>query len=154
MLIAMLVAVLCAAPPLSCAEPPTVLDDLIGTWYGEGELFGQATEFEMTWERALGDRFVRLTYAIRGATRMDAVAHYGSGEASSVRGVWVDSRGEILELTATVGGTTLETIWTSPTERGRTIYEMKGRDQVVVRDYYHDGADWQAFGEALYTRVP
>lgn len=154
MLIALLVSALLTLSPTPLVRITTLPDDLVGNWRGEGELFGHATEFEMSWERVLGDRFWRLTYRIRGATEMDAVAHYRTGVAEGIEGVWVDSRGEILELTSTATDTTLETIWTSSSERGRTTYEVTGADSLTVRDYYHDGTDWQPFGHARYSRVP
>ena len=136
-------------------DPPrsTFFDRVLGEWEGEGELFGRPTRFRMVWEHELGDQFVRLTYAIRGNVSMDAIAHYSLRDPASPEGVWLDSRGEMLELSAKTTDTTLETIWRSTTEQGRTTYEVIGSDSVAVHDYYHDGADWQQFGQAGYRRL-
>lgn len=144
------------APPGETAvfHAPTFFEEIVGEWRGEGQLFGQPAEFEMTWEWELDRRFVRLTYSIRGAADMTAIAHYRLREPEKLDGVWVDTRGEILELSATVTSTVLETIWRSPTEEGRTTYERTGPDSLEVRDYVKDGSEWRLFGEAHYSRVP
>ena len=137
------------APPA-----PAFFDEIVGRWQGEGRLFGAPAEFEMVWQWELDNRFVRLTYSIRGATEMTAIAHYRLSEAEALDGVWVDTRGEILELSATVTARMLETHWRSPSEEGRTTYEVTGTDSFEVRDYVRDGEEWQQFGHASYSRVP
>ncbi len=142
--------------PQAGGEPPptapTFFEEVVGEWHGEGQLFGQAAEFEMIWEWELDQRFVRLTYTIRGATDMKAIAHYRVRDAEPLDGIWVDTRGEILELSATVTDRVLETIWRSPTEEGRTIYRRIGTDSLEVRDYFRDGDEWKLFGHARYAR--
>ena len=128
-------------------------EEIVGEWHGEGLLFGQSAEFEMTWEWELNRRFVRLTYSIQGALEMKAIAHYRMRDAETLDGVWLDTRGEILELTATVTGQVLETIWQSPTELGRTTYEFIGTDSLEVRDYVRDGDEWRPFGYVRYGRA-
>ena len=132
---------------------PTFFEEVVGEWRGEGQLFGQPAEFKMIWEFELDRRFVRLTYSIRGAADMKAIAHYRLREPETLDGVWVDTRGEILELSGSVTSTALETIWLSPTEEGRTTYERTGPDSLEVRDYVEDGDGWRLFGQAGYSRV-
>ncbi len=132
---------------------PPFFEQIVGEWQGEGELFGRPARFEMRWEWELDRKFVRLTYAIRGDVQMDAIAHYRLGDANPLDGVWLDSRGEVLELSATLTNAVLDTQWRSPTERGRTSYQLFGTDSLVVRDSYHDGTDWKPFGQARYARV-
>ncbi len=129
-----------------------IFEHLEGTWEGEGELMGRPASFAMKWERELGGRFMGLSYEIRGETQMEARAHYRVAEQDTVHGVWVDSRGEILELRATVSDSALTTIWQSPTERGRTIYRQTGVASVEVQDFFYTGTDWQLFGAATYAR--
>ncbi len=133
---------------------PTLFEEIVGEWHGEGHLFGRPAEFKMIWEWELDQRFVRLTYSIRGATDMEAIAHYRLCDTEPLVGIWLDTRGEFLELSATVTDAVLETLWRSPTEEGRTTYERTGADSLQVRDYYHDGNDWKLFGQARYSRVP
>jgi hypothetical protein len=128
-------------------------DDVLGTWHGEGELLGAVAEFDMTWEKELNGRFVRLTYAIRAERGMEAIAHYRLGDSESLDGIWVDSRGEILELSATATDSRLTTQWRSPTEMGRTVYEITGPGTLEVQDYYHDGSEYRLFGSASYSRI-
>lgn len=123
-----------------------------GEWEGEGELFGSAADFRMTWKLELGGKFATLAYSIGGPVEMQAVAHYQTGKTTAA-GVWVDSRGQILQLATTVGDRTLETIWRSPTETGRTEYELTSEDSMSVRDYYSDDGDWTRFGQATYSRI-
>ncbi len=85
---------------------------------------------------------------------MDAIAHYRLHDTESLAGIWLDTRGEFLELSATLTDTVLETIWRSPTEKGRTVYQLTGPDSLEVRDYYDDGGDWKLFGQASYSRAP
>ncbi len=145
-------------PPATGGE--TVLDavdffdQIVGKWHGEGQLFGQPAEFEMIWEWELDRNFVRLTYSIQGATEMEAIGHYRIVESEPLDGIWLDTRGEILQLSATLTDAELETIWRSPSEKGRTTYDFTGSDTLEVHDYYHDGTDWKLFGTASYLRVP
>ena len=128
-------------------------DAIVGKWAGHGELFGQPTEFEMSWTVVLGGRFARIDYSILGPRPMEAVGHYRLGGETST-GVWVDTRGEILDLEGSVFGERLETVWRSPTEVGRTVYRLLPDGTLEVSDFYHDGSGWQPFGSATYTRVP
>lgn len=136
------------------AAPPAILEHLVGSWEGEGELFGRPTRFAMTWEWELGGAFLTLRYEIRGETRMDARAYYRirEGEGEALDGIWVDSRKEVVELEAVATDSTLETGWRSPTERGRTVYRRSGADSLEVRDFVHDGTGWRPFGVARYAR--
>lgn len=129
-------------------------DRIVGEWHGEGQLFGQPAEFQMIWAWELDRNFVRLTYSIHGATEMEAIGHYRIVESEPLDGIWLDTRGEFVQLSPTLTGAGLETIWRSPTEKGRTTYEFTAMDSLEVRDYYHDGTDWQLFGTARYLRVP
>ncbi len=135
-------------------EPAAVFfESVLGAWHGEGELLGAAAEFDMKWEKELGGRFVRLTYAIHAERGMEAIAHYRLGDSASLDGIWVDSRGEILELSATATDSKLTTEWRSPTEKGRTVYEIVSPETLEVQDYYHDSSDYRLFGSASYSRI-
>ena len=140
------------ADPFHSARPPVILDDLIGAWDGEGILFGRPTGFVMSWAWELDGRFLGLSYEIRGDTRMSARAHFRIADGNTLQGVWVDSRGEILELEATATDSTFTTSWRSPTERGRTTYHRTGVDTVEVCDFVQDGNSLRLFGSARYAR--
>lgn len=131
---------------------PEFFEAAVGSWEGTGELFGQPTEFTMSWKLDLNDRFATLNYSILGARGLTAIAHYRFGEGETADGVWLDTRGEILQLEATVAATRLTTIWRLPTETGKTAYHLVN-DGIEVSDYYHDGDDWVLFGKATYVRA-
>ncbi|MFQ5530827.1 MAG: hypothetical protein ACE5FP_10845 [Gemmatimonadota bacterium] len=152
MLVTLVAALMSAGPAFDPAHDATgFFQTVAGSWTGEGELFGQEAEFAMDWQFELGRKFATLDYSIRGQRSMDAVAYYRMSESASLEGVWFDSRGEILHLEATVTDSTLTTIWRSPTEKGRTTYQLQG-ESIHVNDYYRDGEDWALFGQARYTR--
>jgi hypothetical protein len=128
------------------------VDHLVGSWEGEGELFGAPTRFAMTWIPELDGRFLGLHYEIRGNVQMQALAHYRISDSDTLQGVWVDSRGEILQLAATATDSTLEALWHAPTERGRTVYRRIGSDSLEVQDFVRGETGWRLFGTARYSR--
>jgi hypothetical protein len=134
------------------SEAPAILDHLAGAWEGEGTLFGRPSTFIMTWAPELGGRFLGLSYEIHGEFRMSARAHYRIADGPTLRGVWLDSRGEILQLEATATDSDLTTVWRSDTERGRTVYRRTGGDSLEVCDYVQAGDGWRLFGTAHHTR--
>lgn len=146
-----------AVPPAaSGADPaskPPVLDALVGRWEGSGELFGSDASFTMSWAPVLGGRFLELRYEIEGAVRMSARAHYRVDGGRELRGVWIDTRGEFLDLDATASDSSLVTTWASPSETGRTVYRVTAPDALEVCDYVRAGDGWRAFGAARYDRA-
>jgi hypothetical protein len=107
----------------------------------------------MSWTPVLDGRFLELEYEIRAAVRLKARADYRVAEGERLRGVWIDSRGEILSLAATATDSTLVTEWTSTTESGRTVYRIDGPATLEVCDFVSDGPGWRLFGVARYTRT-
>ena len=140
--------------PTSMAAPhsatPDVIAALIGSWSGEGELFGQPATFAMTWAWELDGQFVRLTFD-NGA--IEAVAHYRVDGSDRLSGTWFDSRGEVVELRAVATDSTLTTRWIAETEQGRTIYRVVDEATVEVEDAVLTDDGWRPFGRATYRRV-
>ena len=154
-----LVLALLAAPPASAQETP-VIDDMIGAWVGSGTLFGADAAFAMTWEWALGERFVRLTFqnkvegADGGPRVLDAEAFYRPMGAGRFEGTWFDTRGMVLQLIGTAEERTLTTLWGSPeTEEGRTVYRLLEDNRLEVEDWVLSGGQWRQFGHAAYRRA-
>jgi hypothetical protein len=137
---------------LGAVDLVAIFDYLVGAWEGEGLLFGRPATFVMSWAMELEGRFLGLSYEIRGGVSMSARAHYRIAEGETLQGVWVDSRGEILELEATATESRLSTVWRSDTETGRTVYQRTGDDSLEVCDYVQDGDGWRLFGTAQYSR--
>ena len=144
------------------AQGDSCVNRLIGTWNGAGKLFGAEAEFMMSWERALENKFVRLTFENKmkrsdGKTQiLKAQAFYKPEGETQFQGMWFDSRGMILPLKATAGDSALTTSWGSPeTEQGRTVYRIIDGDTVEVNDFVltKDG-QWKHFGHAMYHREP
>lgn len=138
------------------AVPVAVADErhdaFLGTWTGTGTLFGSPSEYMMTWERTLRDRFLRLTFR---NSAIEATAFYQVTDDDTWTGTWHDSRGVTQPLSATWTDSTLEVAWGSPeTEEGRTTYRLVDEHTIEVQDVVLRGEKWMIFGEARYTRSP
>jgi len=126
-------------------------DAFLGTWTGTGTLFGSPSDYTMTWERTLRDRFLRLSFR---NSAIEATAFYRVADDPTWTGTWHDSRGVTQPLSATWSDSTLEVAWGSPeTEQGRTTYRLVGPDAIDVRDEVLRGEAWSVFGEARYARA-
>lgn len=136
----------------SGASAPAVLDALVGEWRGAGALFGSDTRFLMRWEPSLDGRFLELRYEIEGPVSMESRAFYLLGAGDELRGTWVDTRGEFLDLAAMATDSSLATEWTSSSETGRTVYRLVGPDAIEVCDFVRDDHSWRPFGSARYAR--
>jgi hypothetical protein len=142
------------------AQEPSVIHQFLGTWQGEGTLFGADARFSMKWEWVLEQKFVRLTFQNEisnpdDASRiLKAQAFYKQLEAGELEGTWFDSRGMVLPLRARAEQATLTTHWgTEATEQGRTVYRLRNENQVEVEDSVLKDGQWHLFGQATYRRV-
>lgn len=145
------------------ATAANVLDRLPGTWEGKGELFGKPALFRMEWSRALGDRFLRLEFSSAFAPRapeadpipvLSATAFYRPG-APETSGTWLDSRGMVLPLAASVSESTLVVRWGAEgdAEQGRTAYAWTGPGTCRVTDEVLKDGKYEVFATADYWRV-
>lgn len=138
-------------------DGPDVLSALEGRWSGDGTLMGRSARFEMTWTRVLNGRFLRLEFRNAFAdvdpvqTVLEADAYYRLGGAE-LTGSWMDTRGVILSLRATVGDSELVTDWTG-SESGRTTYRVIDSNTVEVVDLVRSGDEWREFAVARYQRT-
>lgn len=137
-----------------------LFEQFLGSWSGNGQLFGAEARFEMTWERVLEDKFVRLTFRNSfkdsgGRERsLKAQAFYKATSEGRFRGTWFDSRTMILPLNSTFEGSVLTTLWGAPeSEEGRTVYRLHADDRIEVDDYIRKDRKWQRFGHAVYHRA-
>ena len=149
-----------SAPSGSAPAGPQVLDRLVGSWEGEGELFGRPATFSMTWSPVLAGEFLRLEYENRlveadGSHRtvLEAFALYRVAEGERLRGTWFDTRGQVLELRAVATDSTLVTRWIGESEQGRTTYRVIDSGTVEVEDDVLEDKGWRRFGKATYRRV-
>lgn len=137
-------------------DAAAVFERLEGTWAGPGTLFGRPAAFTMRWDAADGLATLRFTNALVDADGtetpvMSAVAVYRID--GGAEGVWLDSRGERVELAWTVADGALVVDWRASTESGRTTYRPMGGDRVEVVDEVAADDGWRVFGTAEHTRV-
>ena len=147
-------------PHRTVAQEFPLIDQFVGTWEGQGELFGADATFSMQWEWVLENQFVHLTFensvqTPNGLTQsFNARAFYKPGEPGQLGGTWFDSRGMVVPLQGNVDDNTLTVPWGTPgTEQGRTVYRQLDEGELEVEDYVLRGSEWQKFGHALYQRM-
>lgn len=145
----------------SSTEP--LLNRFNGTWRGEGKAFGRTAHLDMTWERVLGNRFVRLSLRneMQSANGQKQVfeghAYYqpvGTPSDGKYEARWFDSRGVSFHIKAQTEGDTLVSFWGSPeTEQGKSVYQVIGTDKMEVVDSVRqkDGT-WREFGKFIVQR--
>jgi len=143
---------------LGAQTTPPIFTALHGTWSGTGELFNRPASFTMTWDVS-EDGVAVLTFANAmtnddgSATPVLTARAIYQADPDSIRGVWLDSRSERLELSATATSSALTTIWKSSSERGRTEYVMQPDGTVEVLDHVETADGWRHFGTARYERL-
>jgi len=141
-------------------EEALVTDLLLGSWRGEGELFGRSAAFRMDWESVLSGRFLRLTFE-NGFQNGDAVkpvlraqAYYRILPDDQFEGTWFDSREKTQPLQGSADATSLTIHWGTPeTEEGRTVYRLVDSDSVEVEDFVQKDGEWRVFAHATYRRA-
>ncbi len=157
-LLIILLALHCA--PRAWAQEVRLIDQFIGTWEGQGKLFGADAAFSMEWEWVLEQQFVRLIFQNKtqspdgGERILKAQAFYRPIGAGRFEGTWFDSRGMVLPLQGTAEENKLTTLWGTPeTEQGRTVYRLVDESHLEVKDSVLQGGEWHEFGHALYERL-
>lgn len=128
---------------------------LLGTWEGKGQLFGQTATFSMKWETTLNARFLGLKFQNgytdgSGAVRqMQAHAYYN---LKTNKGNWFDSRGKSLPLVFTINGNSMTVFWgDEATEKGKTTYRIQD-GAVEVEDFVYKDGSYAPFGRASYRK--
>ncbi len=110
----------------------------------------------MRWDVAGGLATLHFTNALVDADGtespvMSAAAVYRIDGAAD--GVWLDSRGERIELTWTVADGALVVDWRASAESGRTTYRPVDRNRVEVVDEVAAADGWRVFGTSSYARI-
>lgn len=153
----LLVGVGAASPnQVAAQDAAAVFERLEGTWAGSGTLFGRPAAFTMRWDVSGGLASLRFTNALVEADGtetpvMSAAAVYRiDGDAE---GVWLDSRGERVELAWTVADGALVVDWRASAESGRTTYRPVDGDRVEVVDEVAADDGWRVFGNASHART-
>ena len=137
-------------------ESAGLTDVILGSWKGNGILFGQDAHFSMTWATDLNGKFLTLTFQNgftdkSGTERiMNARAYYQLGQG---KGYWFDSRGVMQPLTFEVEGSSLIVNWgEASNETGKTIYTVINHEEMSVQDFVYNNESEYQFGEARYKR--
>ena len=110
----------------------------------------------MSWDAAEGLARLRFSNALEddgGGTTPVLTAFATYRTMGPAEGIWLDSRGETLELTWTHDRDALVVSWRSSQESGRTTYRLLTDDAVEVLDEVSAPDGFRVFGRARYTRV-
>jgi hypothetical protein len=145
------------APAAAKPDPLGPLDRFLGAWAGPGTLQGAKARLALRFERALGNRFVRIQHLNQvetpsGTMPFEGLAVYraaGAGFAAT----WFDSFGHVYPVTASIEGDTLRAEWGTPeTEQGRTVYRLTAPGVLEVTDSVKRQGEFQEFGRATLQR--
>jgi hypothetical protein len=145
------------------AEHP--LEYLHGTWEGTGRTSGMVSSVRFTWGPALGGQYTTLQIhnTMSGSDGQpflfEGIAYYqpaGDANEKSLKGVWVDNRGDILPLQATLEPGVLTAHWgNDETELGRSQYRLLDDGTLEAIDsVMNDAGEWREFGHAILSRTP
>ena len=140
-----------AAAPKDALAP---LDRFLGTWAGPGTLQGAQARLELRFERALGNRFLRIQHqnrveTPRGEMLFEGLSIYRARDGGFAA-TWYDSFGHVYPVEATLDGDALRAEWGTPeTEQGTTVYRLTApgtlvermRDQLAIDDAEHGAAE-------------
>ncbi|HKE45908.1 MAG TPA: hypothetical protein VKB41_15355 [Steroidobacteraceae bacterium] len=146
---------------LDAAEPaPTLpLDRWIGTWQGSGTNSGVAADLTLRFERALGERFVKVSLLnqigpVETREKFEGLALYWPAGGGQIRGSWFDSQGTVYALDVQVFGATLLAIWHDEQPRGRSSYRLVQPGVLEVIDSVRapDGS-WREFARYQLKRT-
>lgn len=135
----------------------TLSDRFEGSWEGKGTLMGSEAHFKMNWNNVLDDQFLKLEFTSKGTSNGEeilfhAMAMYQPDE--NWKGTWFDSRGIRFDVNGTAEENTLTVEWGSPEiEQGRTVYSIRGENEMTVTDYINQNGTYSKFGEAVYHRI-
>ena len=150
----------CLTTIVSSVQAQTSQDfskSILGTWNGEGSLFGQEASFKMKWKKDLNEQFIKLTFQNSfkdqsGTQRvLKATAYYNFEKRI---GQWFDTRGVILPLTFDLDQNVMTVMWgDEKTEQGKTIYSLMNKGEMRVQDFVLKDDLYKAFGEANYERI-
>ena len=143
-----------AAPPA-----PLPLDRWLGTWQGPGSNSGVSANLTLRFERALGERFVKVSLSNQigppeTREQFEGLALYWPAGAGQIRGSWFDSQGTVYALDVQVFGETLLAIWHDEQPRGRSSYRLVQPGVLEVIDSVRapDGS-WREFARYQLKRT-
>jgi len=129
----------------------------MGHWAGEGRFLGNTSQYNLSWQPALGDRFVRLSvryqWNANGEPRaFEGEALYPLRAGAQARGDWFDSEGHRYATSAYRNGANEVVVhWGEGNVRGRSTYSLAGTELAVSDDVWRDNA-WRTFSSARLRR--
>ncbi len=143
-----------AAAPKDALAP---LDRFLGTWAGPGTLQGAQARLELRFERALGNRFLRIQHqnrveTPRGEMLFEGLSIYRARDGGFAA-TWYDSFGHVYPVEATLDGDALRAEWGTPeTEQGTTVYRLTAPGTLEVTDSVKRQGAFQEFGKATLQK--
>jgi hypothetical protein len=138
---------------------PDPWQDFLGTWQGEGRFLGADARAELSWERVLNQRFVRLTQRItvrraEAEQTFEGHAYYAARAEGSGAGTWFDVEGHVYAITATLTDNMLDARWgPAGAPRGHTVYQLTDGALSVVDSAPGRDGTWFEFGRLSYRRI-
>jgi hypothetical protein len=144
--------------PVAFATPPDRwLDPFFGDWIGDGRFLGNTAKYNLSWQPALGGKYVRLSvrydWTANGAGRaFEGEALYPVLAGAQARGDWFDSEGHRYATSAYRNGANEVVVhWGEGNVRGRSTYLLAGEHLTVSDDAWRDDA-WRTFSSARLRR--
>ncbi len=152
LLVALLALELGAQPSNPC------LQELTGSWAGNGQVLNRAVLMTQRWKPAIQGAFIEQEMSHRVPTDTAKVvfgarAFYRAGASGQAEGTWFDARGITFRLNAICAGSSLSVAWDGASERGRTIYTLEAGPRLTVIDSVLAGNTWREFGRSTLSRV-
>lgn len=135
------------------------LHELQGEWKSESPAFGNPARSNMRWTPVFGGKFLKLDYRI-SETETDnpvftGVAYYAISDDRTLRAMWVDSNGDILQVRAEVRGRSITARWGRPGEKeGETVYELSDENMMIVTDRIKNDGEWIQLNEMEFAKIP
>ena len=146
----------------SSAKKTDFLQQLIGSWSGEGKAFGNAATISLVCKPSLENRFTQLSYKMlihipsQPDQVFEGVAYYKPDSAQQYVATWFDSGGDMHPIKSSVEGTTMTSLWGIPGKKyGKTVYHLKDNTSLEITDYIFRNSDqtWREFNRNTITRI-
>lgn len=143
------------------AEVHIGLADFEGNWASADNALGGPARSNLRWETTLGGQFYEVKYSISRPNAQSLLPVYaGQGlyqqnADGSFSAVWADSQGDMLPISARIIGNALVANWgdTISDKRGRTRYELRDSQTLIVTDHIYENNEWIQFNHLEFSKM-
>ncbi len=143
-------------PDRVLAQPSPLIEGLHGTWMGGGTLAGRPMQTAVSFAPTAGGRQLLMIVGL-SASGVAKPVFEGMLTLPSAGGIgrWHDSQGAEYEVTQTAEGDSIVTRWGPSGRQGKSVYRLRGRDSLEVRDYQPTETTgvFRLFGQYSLRRV-